>query len=61
MKTPPDNPEFIRFTSAMRDIVKVSKAELNRRMESGKRTANAAASLDSGASSSKDDHQKAAS
>ncbi len=37
MKTPPDNSEFARFTSAMRGIMKVSKAELNRRMKAEKR------------------------
>jgi hypothetical protein len=37
MKTPPDNPEFVRFTSAMRDIMKVSKTELSRRMEAEKK------------------------
>ena len=31
MKTPPDNPEFAKFTEAMRTIVKVSKVELKRR------------------------------
>ncbi len=36
MKKPPDNPEFQRFTSAMRDILKVSKTELQRRMEDEK-------------------------
>lgn len=44
MKTPPDNPEFARFTDAMRKIVKVSKVELQRRMEAGKRTPKAVAS-----------------
>jgi hypothetical protein len=37
MKPPPDNPEFARFTSAMRDILKVSKIELNRRIEATKK------------------------
>ncbi len=36
MKKPPDNPEFRRFTSAMRDLLKVSKTELQRRMEDEK-------------------------
>ncbi len=31
MKTPPDNPEFAKFTDAMRTIMKVSKVELQRR------------------------------
>jgi hypothetical protein len=37
MKQPPDNPEFARFTAAMRTIVKVSKTELNRRIEETKK------------------------
>jgi hypothetical protein len=37
MKTPPDNPEFNRFTEAMREIVKVSKVEMQRRIEEEKR------------------------
>jgi hypothetical protein len=37
MKTPPDNPEFARFTEAMKTIVKVSKVELQRRMEAENR------------------------
>jgi hypothetical protein len=36
MKTPPKNPEFSRFTDAMRTIMKVSKTELQRRMEAEK-------------------------
>jgi len=32
MKTPPNNLEFIRFTDAMRGILKVSKTELDRRL-----------------------------
>jgi hypothetical protein len=36
MKKPPDNPEFRRFTNAMRDLLKVSKTELQRRMEDEK-------------------------
>jgi len=38
MKTPPDTPEFARFTDAMRTIMKVSKVELKRRMEAEKQT-----------------------
>lgn len=39
MKTPPDNPEFAKFTEAMRMIMKVSKVELQRRdKEWGHRT-----------------------
>jgi hypothetical protein len=37
MKPPPDNPEFARFTEAMRVIVKVSKVELQRRVDAAKR------------------------
>ena len=33
MKTPPDNPEFARFTEAMRAIMGVSKAELIERLK----------------------------
>ena len=36
MKTPPDTPEFANFTSAMRDIMKVSKSELQARIEAQK-------------------------
>jgi hypothetical protein len=32
MKPPPDNPEFARFTAAMRHIAGVSKTELQRRI-----------------------------
>jgi hypothetical protein len=51
MKLPPNNPEFTRFTEAMRSILKVSKAELNQRMKAEKRKPKASASRDSGASS----------
>jgi hypothetical protein len=37
MKPPPDNPEFRRFTSAMRTIMGVSKAELKKREEAQKK------------------------
>ena len=50
MKTPPDNPEFAKFTNAMRDVLKVSKEELNRRMEA-ERLSKSSASRDSDASS----------
>jgi hypothetical protein len=36
MKTPPDNPEFARFTDALKTILKVPKAELTRRIEAEK-------------------------
>jgi hypothetical protein len=55
MKTPPDTPEFSRFTTAMRDILKVSKPEMEKRMgaqkESGKRLSKGSSSLGSAASS----------
>ena len=54
MKTPPATPEFAKFTTAMRDILKVSSSEMKTRMEvhkeSGKRLSKGA-SLDSAASS----------
>jgi hypothetical protein len=54
MRPPPDTPEFSRFTTAMRDIMKVSKGELQKRIEaqkeSGKRLSKGA-SLGSAASS----------
>jgi hypothetical protein len=54
MKTPPSTPEFSRFTLAVRDILKVSKGEMQTRMatqkESGKRLSKGA-SLGSAASS----------
>jgi hypothetical protein len=37
MKTPPDDPQFARFTEAMREIMKVSKVEMQRRIEAAKR------------------------
>jgi hypothetical protein len=37
MKSPPKNPEFTKFTDAMRTIMKVSKTELQRRMEADKK------------------------
>jgi hypothetical protein len=55
MKTPPDTQEFSRFTTAMRDILKVSKGEMEKRMErqreSGKRLSKGSSSLGSAASS----------
>jgi len=54
MKTPPNTPEFREFTSAMRDILKVSKGEMRTRMEahkeSGKRLSKGSASLGSAVS-----------
>jgi len=44
MKTPPKGPEFARFTEAMRGIMKVSKTELQRRMEAEKQTPKPSAS-----------------
>jgi hypothetical protein len=55
MKTPPKTPEFTRFTAAMRDILKVSKDEMETRIESqkegGKRLSKGSSSLGSAASS----------
>ncbi len=54
MKTPPATPEFANFTTAMRDILKVSKDEMQKRIEahkeSGKRLSKGSASLGSAAS-----------
>lgn len=36
MKTPPDNPEFARFTDALKTILKVPKAEVMRQIEAEK-------------------------
>jgi len=36
MKRPPDNPEFARFTQAMRHIMGVTKVELKAREEADK-------------------------
>jgi hypothetical protein len=55
MKPPPNNPEFARFTGAMRDILKVSKVEMNQRIEAEKRKPKASASPVSGASSKRAD------
>jgi hypothetical protein len=38
MKPLPTNPEFVKFTEAMRAILKVSKVELQRRIEADKQT-----------------------
>lgn len=55
MKQPPNTPEFTRFTDAMRNILKVSKGEMQTRIEahkeSGKRLSKGSSSLDSAASS----------
>jgi hypothetical protein len=49
MKTPPKTPEFARFTTAVRDILKVSKTEMQTRIEahkeSGKRLSKGSSSL----------------
>lgn len=37
MKTPPDNPEFARFTEALRHMLKVPKTEMDRRIEAEKK------------------------
>jgi hypothetical protein len=38
MKPPPDTPEFTRFTEALKTMLKVSKTEMQRRIEEDKRT-----------------------
>jgi hypothetical protein len=38
MKTPPDTPEFRSFTTALSDILKVSKSEMQARIEGHKET-----------------------
>ncbi len=57
MKTPPLTPEFDKFTEAMRDILKVSKAEMQTRMEehkqSGKRLSKGSSSSLSPAASAR--------
>jgi hypothetical protein len=45
MKPPPDNPEFARFTLAMRHIMGVSKIAMNRRKEAVKRKGKQAKSM----------------
>jgi hypothetical protein len=54
MKRPPDTTEFARFTAAVKDILKLSKGEMQARIEtqkeSGKRLSKGA-SLGSAASS----------
>jgi hypothetical protein len=37
MKKPPPGPEFERFTDALRKVMRVSKTELQRRMEEEKK------------------------
>jgi hypothetical protein len=51
----PKNAEFIRFTNALRDILKVSKEELQRRLEEEKRKPKASASRASAARSKRGD------
>jgi hypothetical protein len=45
MKRPPDNPEFERFTEAMRRIMTVSKTEIQKAIKEEKRKPRASASL----------------
>jgi hypothetical protein len=54
MKPVPKSAEFTRFTQAMRDILKVSKTELQERIEADKRTPKPSASRDSAASSKRE-------
>jgi hypothetical protein len=55
MKKPPNTPEFTRFTSAVRDVLKISPEEMQKRIEarkeSGKRLSKGTSSLGSAASS----------
>jgi hypothetical protein len=54
MKTPPNTPEFGRFTTALRDVLKVSKPEMKARICAQKGTGlrlKKGASLDSASSS----------
>jgi len=51
MKTPPDNPEFERFTDAMRRIMTVSKTDIQKAIKAEKRKPKTSASRDSDASS----------
>jgi hypothetical protein len=48
MKKPPDNPEFAAFTEGLKQVLKVSKTELNARIaaqkKSGKRLTKPSAS-----------------
>lgn len=44
MKRPPDNPEFERFTDAMRHLMKVSKADIQQELKAKKRKPKASAS-----------------
>ncbi len=38
MKPPPDTPEFAKFTEALKTMLKVSKVEMQKRIEEDKRT-----------------------
>jgi hypothetical protein len=53
MKPPPDNPEFRKFTNAMRTIMSVSKTELKKREAEEKREKQPNAASPGSASSSK--------
>jgi hypothetical protein len=44
MKPPPDNPEFERFTEAMRHIMTVSKTDIQEAIKEEKRKPSASAS-----------------
>jgi len=57
MKPPPNTPEFSRFTRAMRDLLSVSKEELQLRLAAEKKRKQSKASASpSAASSSKMAH-----
>jgi hypothetical protein len=57
MKTPPNNPEFARFTDALRHMLKVPKTEMNRRIEAGKKRKPKASASHASAVSSASAHQ----
>ena len=50
MKQPPDNPEFARFTDAMRHIMRVSKVDIQQELKAKKRKPKTSASRVLGAS-----------
>ncbi len=44
MKRPPSDPEFVRFTDAMRTIMRVSKADIQQELKTKKRKPKTSAS-----------------
>ncbi len=45
MKPPPTDPEFVKFTEAMRQIMKVSKAEIQERIDAERKQRRARTSV----------------